>query len=171
VSCARWLSYALLCCAALGCASFPRPVDPFTDGSEALRLQALTRAELHGIRAEARIDQRGSEGRIKGTVLMFVVRPNYVRFDAMTQFGPAAILTSDGETFAFADLRNSRFTTGQACPKNVARLLNLPLTVPQTTELLLGGTPVLEGAGSEIRWHDDGFYRVTLRDGKSGATR
>jgi hypothetical protein len=148
----------------LGCASFPRPVDPFTDGGEALKLQSLTRAELHGIRAEARIDQRGADGRIKGTVLMFVVRPNFVRFDAMTQFGPAAILTSDGETFAFADLRSSRFTTGAACPANVARLLNLPLTVAQTTELLLGGTPVLEGARSEIAWHAEGFYRVTLRD-------
>ena len=154
----------LLGCALAGCASFPRPVDPFTDGAEALELQSLTRGELHGIRAEARIDQRGAQGRIKGTVLMFVVRPNFVRFDAMTQFGPAAILTSDGETFAFADLRNSRFTTGQACPANVARLLNLPLSVAQTTELLLGGTPVLEGARAAIAWHDDGFYRVTLRD-------
>lgn len=154
----------LLSCALVGCASFPRPVDPFTDGAEALRLQSLTRAELRGIRAEARIDQRGANGRIKGTVLMFVVRPGFVRFDAMTQFGPAAILTSDGETFAYADLRSSRFTTGQACPANVARLLNLPLSVEQTTELLLGGTPVLEGARAQITWHDDGFYRVTLRD-------
>ena len=147
-----------------GCASFPRPVDPFTDGREALTLHALTRAQLLGIRAEARVDQRGSQGRIKGTVLMFVLRPANVRFDAMTQFGPAAILTSDGKTFAYADLRKQRFLTGQACTANVARLLNLPLTVDQTTELLLGGTPVLSDASAAIAWHDDGFYRVTLRD-------
>jgi hypothetical protein len=152
--------------AAVGCTSFPRPVDPFTDGHEALRLQSLTRADVHGIRAEARIDQRGDDGRIKGTVLMFVVRPGFVRFDAMTQFGPAAILTSDGDTFAYADLRNTRFTTGKACPANVARLLNLPLSVEQTTELLLGGTPVLEGARAQVAWNGDGFYRVTLRDAK-----
>lgn len=167
---ARLFVVAWLACASVlvlgGCASFPRPVDPFTDGAEALRLQSLTRADLHGIRAEARIDQRGDEGRIKGTVLMFVVRPGLVRFDAMTQFGPAAILTSDGDTFAYADLRNTRFTTGKACPANVARLLNLPLSVEQTTELLLGGTPVLEGARAQVAWNDDGFYRVTLRDAK-----
>ena len=51
-------------------------------------------------RGDARVDRRDAEGRIRGTVLMILERPDRVRFDAMTQFGPAAVLTSDGETFA-----------------------------------------------------------------------
>jgi hypothetical protein len=158
-----WVSVLLV-----GCASVPKPAQPFTSAGEALTLHALMRSQLHAIRAEARVDQRGDQGRIKGTVLMYVLRPGLVRFDAMTQFGPAAILTSDGQRFAYADLRNHRFLEGATCPYNIARLLNVPLSVEQTTELLLGGTPVLPGSMAAIGWHPDGYYHVRLRapDGK-----
>jgi len=141
----------------------PKPAQPFTSAVQALTLHALSRAQVRAMRAEARVDQRGDEGRIKGTVLMFAVRPGLVRFDAMTQFGPAAVLTSDGEQFAYTDLRNHRFMYGPTCPQNIARLLNIPLTVEQTTELLLGGTPVLPGSRAAIGWHPDGYYHVKLR--------
>ena len=78
---------AVLVLLAAGCGSVPRPAQPFTSAGKALAVYALARAEVHAMRAEARVDQRGSEGRIKGTVLMFVVRPSRVRFDVMTQFG------------------------------------------------------------------------------------
>ena len=153
-----------VCGAALiGCAgSLPAPKYPFTDPGRALSLQALARERVQSLRAEARVDQRGKDGRIKGTVLMLVERPAGVRFDAMTQFGPAAVLTSNGERFAYADLRSKRFLTGPTCPANIARMLNVPLSVQQTTQLLLGGTPVIEHDRSTIRWHDDGFYRIEL---------
>jgi outer membrane lipoprotein-sorting protein len=148
---------------AQACASFPAPAQPFTDPARALSLQGMARERVRSIRAEARIDQRGREGRIKGTVLMFAERPGRVRFDAMTQFGPAAVLTSDGQTFAYSDLRSKRYLTGATCPKNIARFLNVPLTIEQTTRLLLGGTPLIEHSQANIDWHDDGFYRVVLR--------
>jgi hypothetical protein len=164
----RGVTLALLSCALLGaCASAPRPKQQFVDPAQALQFHQLARERVHSIRAEARVDQRGSEGRIKGTVLMFVERPDRVRFDAMTQFGPAAILTSAGERFAYADLRNRSFLTGVTCPKNIARMLNMPLRVDQTIALLLGGTPVIDHQGSQIEWNDGGFYRITLR-GRDG---
>ncbi len=153
-------------CAALllpACASFPRPAQLFADPTRALDQQRGARQHVQSLRAEARVDQRGQGGRVKGTVLMYVQRPAHVRFDAMTQIGPAAILTSDGERFAYADLRHRRFLTGPTCPKNIARLLNLPLDVEQTTQLLLGGTPLLAHDSARIEWDDDGFYRITLR--------
>jgi hypothetical protein len=155
----------VLLCAALGsaCAGVPKPAQPFTDPRRALSLQTLASERVRSIRAEARIDQRGREGRIKGTVLLFAERPGRVRFDAMTQFGPAAVLTSDGQTFAYADLRSKRYLTGATCPKNIARFLNVPLTIEQTTRLLLGGTPIIDHTQASIDWHDDGFYRVVLR--------
>jgi hypothetical protein len=146
-----------------GCGSVPKPAQPFTSARDALSLYTLTRAQVRAMRGEARVDQRGDEGRIKGTVLMFVMRPGRVRFDAMTQFGPAAILTSDGERFAYSDLRKQRFLEGETCPANIARLLNVPMTVEQTTELLLGGTPVLPDARAAIGWHPDGYYHVRVR--------
>ena len=156
-----WLVAVLVLLA--GCNGMPKPAQPFTSARQALDLHRLTRKEIVAMRGEARVDQRGDEGRIKGTVLMFVVRPSRVRFDAMTQFGPAAILTSDGERFAYSDLRKSRFLFGETCPQNIARLLNVAMTVEQTTELLLGGTPVLPNARAAIGWHPDGYYHVRLR--------
>lgn len=121
------------------------------------------RQAVRSIRAEARVDQRGKQGRLRGTVLMFVEQENRVRFDVMTQFGPAAILTSDGERFAFSDLRKNRFIEGLTCPENIRRLLGISLSAQQITLLLLGNTPVLRNATGRISCTPDGYYRVLLR--------
>jgi len=146
----------------LGACGLPPPKYPHTDASRALELHRLVREQVPSIRAEARVEQRGDRGRIKGTVYLLVQRPARVRFDVMTQFGPVAILTSDGERFAYSDLRSKRFMTGATCPENIARLLNVSLTAEQTVLLLLGGTPVIEHTRSAVDWDGDGFYRIVL---------
>lgn len=113
------------------------------------------------MRAEARVEQWGSQGRVRGTVMMFVERPNRVRFDVMTQFGPAAVLTSSGEDFALMDLRENRFFSGPPCPSNIARLLGIPLTADAILQLLVGDSPRLDSASSTISC-EDGQYRIRL---------
>ncbi|HKU40655.1 MAG TPA: DUF4292 domain-containing protein [Polyangiales bacterium] len=152
----------LLFAAACG-GSIPAPKYPIPDATKLLERHEALAAGLNGIRAEARVDQRGSEGRVRGTVLMFVERSGRVRFDVMTQFGPIAILTSDGQRFAFSDLREKRYLTGETCPKNIARLLGVPLSAAETAHFLLGGTPILEHSSSELRWNDDGYYTAVLK--------
>lgn len=158
----RGLSLALLALSLTAC-TVPRPRYPYTEPLSALTLHRLVREQVPSIRAEARVEQRGNDGRIKGTVYLLVERPSRVRFDVMTQFGPIAILTSDGERFAYSDLRTKRFMTGVTCPANIARLLNVSLSAEQTVLLLLGGTPVLEHTKSSVDWDRDGFYRFVLR--------
>ena len=151
-----------------GCPHIVRPTQPWSDARLALDAHDSMRARVRSIRAEARADQRGTQGRVRGTVLMFVERPDRVRFDVMTQFGPAAALTSDGTTFAMADMRERTFITGRACPSNIARLLGMPLTSEEVGRLLLGGTPRIESVRDTIVVDaDDGFYRIVLhgRDG------
>jgi hypothetical protein len=145
-----------------GCARPPRPAYPHTDASHALEVHRQTRVHVASVRAEARVDQRGRGGRIRGTVLMFVERPDRVRFDAMTQFGPAAILTSDGDRFALTDLRENRYMEGPTCPANIARLLGIPLSGAEVTRLLLGDTPRIPATSQEISWTPRGTYLVTL---------
>lgn len=147
----------------VGCGGLPCPEYPHTDAREALRYHESMRRSLTAIRAEARVDQRGNEGRVRGTVLMFVETPDHVRFDAMTQFGPAAILTSDGLDFALTDLRENRYLYGPACPANIARLLGIPLSAHDTTAFLLGRTPVLETDDTSIECIGDATYRIDLR--------
>lgn len=151
-----------------GCPHIVRPTQPWSDAQMALRAHDSMRARVLSLRAEARADQRGAQGRVRGTVLMFVERPDRVRFDVMTQFGPAAVLTSDGQTFAMADLRQRTFVTGRACPSNIARLLGMPLTSAEVGQLLLGGTPRIPSVRESIAVDaDDGHYRIVLhgRDG------
>lgn len=146
----------------LGGCPTPCPTIPHTDPERALGFQAGSRQYVSAIRAEARVEQWGRDGRIRGTVLMFVQRPERVRFDAMTQMGPAAILTSDGEIFALTDLRENRFLTGPACPGNIARLLGIPLSGEEVTRLMLGGTPRIDYASADMECTGDGTYLITL---------
>ena len=144
------------------CPGRPCPVHPFGDPSGALGHYRDMRRPARVLRAEARVDRRGGEqGRIRGTVLMFVERPERVRFDAMTQFGPAAVLTSDGEAFALMDLRENRFFVGPTCPSNIERLLGIRFGGAEVTRLLLGETPQIEHEDASMRC-DDGAYIVTL---------
>jgi hypothetical protein len=155
----------LLLCAA-GCHSLPAPAYPIRGAEQLLERQRASTSALVGIRAEARVDQRGSQGRVRGTVMMFVENSGRVRFDVMTQFGPIAILTSDGARFGFSDLREKRYLSGETCPANIARLLGVPLSATDTAHFLLGGTPLLQSASSEARWNDDGYYTATLKGPK-----
>jgi hypothetical protein len=146
-----------------GCPGPPCPAYPHTDPARALEVHGRTRAHVRSVRAEARVDQRGKGGRIRGTVFMFVERPDRVRFDAMTQFGPAAILTSDGDRFALTDMRENRYLVGPTCPANIARLLGIPLSGEQVTRLLLGDTPRIPADSESITCTGGGTYVITLR--------
>lgn len=154
---------AALALMAQACGGLPCPTIEHTDARVALRYHESMRQPLTAIRAEARVDQRGNDGRVRGTVLMFVQTPDHVRFDAMTQFGPAAILTSDGLDFALTDLRDNRYLHGPACPSNIARLLGIPLSAHDTTAFLLGRTPVIEADDSSITCIGDATYQIVMR--------
>ncbi len=119
------------------------------------------------LRGEARVDQRGESGRVRGTVLLFLDRPDRVRFDAMTQFGPAAVLTSDGERFQLLDHRESRFLDGEACPSNIARLLGIHMSGAEVAHFLLGDTPRLEAEDVSLACSSEGYLIVrTAADGR-----
>lgn len=154
------LAFAVVAC---GCPRAGCPTTPHTNPMRALRYHESMRARVRSIRAEARIDQRDRQGRIRGTVMMFVERPNHVRFDAMTQFGPAAILTSNGRDFALTDLRENKYLEGPTCPRSIARLVGIPLSGEDVSRVLLGGTPVIDATERRIECTGEGAYRVELR--------
>lgn len=151
-----------------GCGSATCPKQLLTDPSAALAAQRVRTANLRSLRAEATIDQRGKEGRIKGRILMFVERPARVRFDAMTQFGPALILTSDGTTFALSDFKDDRFTTGPACARNIGRLVGVALSSAEVASVLLGEAPLIASEQQTLTCGGDAQY-VLERRAKDGA--
>lgn len=142
------------------------PVQRMTDPGQALHAQQVGKEALRSLRAEARVDQRGREGRIKGRVMMFVERPDRVRFDAVTQFGPALTLTTDGDNFALSDFKDSRFLTGPACESNIARMIGVALSGRDVASVLMGESPLIEAKHASMQCLD-GNYVVerTAEDG------
>jgi len=150
-----------------GCPGPGCPTTPHSDPMQALRMHRSLRRTVHTVRGEARVDQRGEDGRVKGTVLLYLDRPDQVRFDAMTQFGPAAVLTSDGERFQLLDHRERRFLEGETCPANIARLLGIHMSGAQIAHFLLGDTPRLEAEDVTLECGSEGYLVVrTAADGQ-----
>lgn len=155
---------ALLSCTVglAGCKSAPPcPVQMRTDARQALADHASRHSGWRSIKAEARVTQWGRGGRVRGTVLMFLERPNRARFDVMTQLGPAAVLTSDGESFQLSDLREGVFLYGPTCPENLTRFLGISVDADDIVRLLTGDTPLIEAVEQHIECRD-GRYVVTL---------
>ena len=140
--CPGWLS---------ACQGSPKcPAQLLTDPAHALATQQARSCQLRSLRAEAKVDQRGREGRIKGRVMMFVERPDRVRFDAVTQFGPALTLTSDGQQFALSDFKSNRFLTGPACERNIARMIGVALSGRDVASVMMGESPLIEANSSSM---------------------
>lgn len=117
---------------------------------------------MRAVRGEARVDRLSDEeGRVRGTVLIYHERPGRLRFDVMTQLGPAAVMTSDGAQFQLLDLHNERFVSGAATADNVHRFLGVSLPAHEVSRLLFGDTPRLEGEAT-IRCTGEG-YLVEIR--------
>ena len=152
---------------AAGCPGPGCPTIPHTDPMQALRMHRSLRRTVRALRAEARVDQRGDDGRVRGTVLLFLERPDRVRFDVMTQFGPAAVLTSDGEQFQLLDHREERFIDGEACPANIARLLGIHMNGSELSYFLVGDTPRIEAEDVALACSSEGYLVVrTAPDGR-----
>lgn len=155
--------------ASFGCgpAACPEPARRFRSGPAIVEHHARLLAWAETLRAEARVDRRESgapaeRARLRGTVYMMAERPDRVRFDVMTQFGPAAILTSDAGSFALTDLREQRFLVGPSCAESVALLLGLPMEAEQVGRLLFGEAPRIDGEEHDVTC-ENGRYRVEVR--------
>ncbi len=159
------LTWALLTIAAAltACGGASCPKQLITSPSAALASRHYDANTIQSLRAEAKVDQRGKGGRIKGRVLMFVERPNHVRFDVMTQFGPALVLSSDGATFALSDFKEKRFLTGPACERNIARLIGVAISGEAVTRVLLGDVPEHAVAQESVSCSGAGGYAVERR--------
>jgi outer membrane lipoprotein-sorting protein len=141
------------------------PATVITAPDMALASLRRPRVPLQNLRAEATVDQRGREGRVKGRVLMFVERPDHLRFDVMTQFGPVLVLAADGESLMLEDTKQGRFLTGPACARNIARLVGVALASEDVVSVLLGEAPALQGEKGDMRC-TAGAYEVSRVDAR-----
>ena len=97
--------------------------------------------------------------------MLFAARPARIRMDIVSPFGVAlATLTSDGQRFGLADLRDKTFFTGPAAACNIARLTTVPVPGHVLVDLLRGEAPVLkhEGGGATMAWDSHGWWVLAI---------
>ncbi|MBX3191414.1 MAG: hypothetical protein KF819_30745 [Labilithrix sp.] len=149
----------------VGCGASPPP-SQVPDARAALHRLHATQDCGAGIQAAAKIDHFGEQGRVRGDLLMFAVWPAKLRMDVIgpMNVGVVATLTSDGEKFSLADLREKRFFYGPAKACNIARLTTVPMPGHVLVSLLRGQAPVLkhEPPQASIAWRSGGFYEIRI---------
>lgn len=152
-----------------GCA---RPESQFPNGQAALdRMKSIYDCS-RGVKAEAKLDHKSPQGRIRGDLSFFAVDPANVRFSVFSPFGAElATLTSNGQRFAFTDTIQKRFFEGPASACNIAKLTQVPIPGHALVSLLQGRAPLLvhEPAQASISWHSPflgvfgkGYYVVEI---------
>jgi hypothetical protein len=149
---------------AIGCVSIPPPASQVPDAAAAIARLRATGACETSLKATAKIDHFSEHGRVRGDLYMFAAVPARLRLDVISPFGVAvATLTSDGQNFALADLRDKRFYVGPASACAIAKLTTVPLPAPVLIDILRGQAPVLKhtGAGGVV-WSTKGYYVVTI---------
>ena len=167
---------------AAGCASTAPPASQIPSADAAVARMHDATASCLGVQAKAKIDhvdrkRKFGTQRLRGDLLMMVTVPARIRMDIVSPFGvTVATLTSDGQRFNLADLRDKRFYSGPAKACNIARLTTVPVPGPVLVDLLRGEAPVVQhGAraglpeSSQIAWSGKGYYVLTFA-GKNTTT-
>jgi hypothetical protein len=119
----------------------------------------------NAVQGSGKLDHYGQGGRVRGEVLLFAARPASIRLDIVSPFGvTVATLTSDGEQFSLADLRDKRFYVGPASACNIARLTQVPVPAHVLVDLLRGEAPVLKHDPQQATmvWDTHGFWSLTI---------
>lgn len=119
----------------------------------------------NAVQANGKLDHYGIEGRVRGELMLFAARPDRLRMDIVSPFGvTVATLTTDGDRFSLADLRDKRFYVGPASACNIARLTSVPVPGHVLVELLRGEAPVLKHAPQQatMTWDTHGYWVLTI---------
>lgn len=161
-------SLSILGCYLSGCCAhrFDRPSGPLptlvsVESAIAARRNAITSFEL-----DTRLQFFGDGQRLKGKVGLLGLRPSgapdaQLRFEALTPSDDTlALLITDGARFSSHERGAPDCLTGEACPRNVARLLPIDL-YPGALYDALTGTPLAVADGAILSWDDcEGTLRI-----------
>src|SRR5262245_52520464 len=110
----RFLGMILPSLTLLGCPSGPAQMPANVPTAEALlaKLEARQK-QVRTVRAEAKVEfwDNVQNDRIKGKLLMWIVRDGRLRIDVDSQLGPLSSLAVTGPTFQLLDVRADKYFT------------------------------------------------------------
>jgi len=159
---------ALICAATLACACTKEIAEP-SDGPKTgtdllLRLRAAA-SKIKTLQAETRMEIYGKDDVKKGKVLVVAERPNRVQFQALSPTDDMlAVLATNGARFTSFERGGSTCFQGDACPRNMARLVPIALPPASLVSALLGDVPLIDADEVTSSWiAKGGHYRLELR--------
>ena len=111
---------------------------------------AQRREKFQSMRALARVDYSGPEGKNSFQEAVLVQRPDRLRLETLTMLGAILIVTANNKEIIGYSPRDGIYVRGQGSKANLLKLTKIPLELDEMTALLLGLPPVDDRAPSQL---------------------
>ena len=130
--------------------------------------EVLDRALAHPLPKTAqgmtRLEAYVGQERRSVDMIVQLSMPDHVQMQAVSPtLDMLAVMATDGKRFVSFERGGAKCLVGDACPRNMARLLPIALSPQQLTPALLGRPPVLQAEPRTLAWDDKrAVYVVTV---------
>ncbi len=130
-----------------GCATVakpPAPQAPTPQWESAKLIDALSerREQVRSLRALAKVNYSGPEGKHGFDEAVLVQRPDRLRLETLSMLGAILIVTANGKEIIGYHPREGVMVRGQSSKANLLRYTQIPLELDEITSLLAGLPPV-----------------------------
>ncbi len=133
--------------------------------ADAVLAKALARPLPRSVQGMSRLDAYVDGKARKADVLVRAERPGKVQFQALTPtLDLVAVLSTDGRRFVSFERGARRCYVGDACPRNLARLVPIAMPAKDLVAAVLGRPPLIDARSSALTWDSArGAYKVERR--------
>jgi len=158
---------AILAFIAAGCATTKPPVRsqlpvPQWESSKLIESIGQRRQDFRSMRALARVNYAGPEGKHGFDEAVLVQRPDRLRLETLTFLGAILIVTANDKEIIGYHPREGALVRGRSSKENLLRLTQIPLELDEITGLLLGLPPV----ESSMPWRQEGNSLIFSPNGR-----
>jgi hypothetical protein len=149
-------------CAAVVPPQLPRPPVPAWESAKLIQSITERREQFRSVRALARVDYAGPEGKHGIQEAVVVQRPDHLRLETLTLLGAYLIVTANDKEIIGYYPRDGVFVRGQRTKENLRRYTQIPLEIDEITALLVGLPPV----EATVQWTQEGNTLISSPNGK-----
>jgi Domain of unknown function (DUF4292) len=162
----KFLVLALVGFGLASCATVSPPAPelpaPKWESAELIKSMAQRRDQFRSLRAPARVDYAGPDGRHGFQEAVVVQRPDRLRLETLSPLGAVLIVTANDKEIVGYHPREGVFVRGRRSKENLLRYTKIPLELDEITSLLVGLPPV----DPSTPWKPDGNTLIFSPDGR-----
>ena len=159
---------AILAFLSFGCSTTTKPPAPQLpvpqwESSKLIESIGQRRQQFRSVRALARVNYAGPEGKHGFEEAVMVQRPDRLRLETLTMLGAILIVTANNQEIIGYHPREGVLVRGRSSKENLLRLTQIPLELEEVTALLLGLPPVEPSAS----WRQEGNSLIFSVNGRT----